>query len=657
MNLSSIRNSLFVVSSLLASSLLAAPKDAIGDGPKVGDTISDFELRPVDSTEKLSLHSLKDRKAIVVWWNGVDCPISRLYAERLAKLSKQYDSDKIAFVGINSNRQDSVPKIRAFRREFGLRFPLCKDHESVALRELGTKRMTEVFVLDDKFKLRYHGAVDDQYTITNRSVGLRKDRPEQLYLVAAIDALLAGEDILKTETEAAGCIISRPKPSSSPSTITFHEHVEPIVQKRCQSCHRKGQIAPFELMTYEDVDGWAGMIREVVENRRMPPWHADPKYGHFDNDRSLSKKERETILAWVDQGSPQGDPKLAPKPLKFESEWQIGTPDVVFEMPRAFSVPASGTVRYKYFTIDTHFKEDKWVEAIEVRAGKREVVHHILVFCVDPKNRKRWRRETGGGVRGYFAAMVPGEQPAGFGAGKGKRLPAGAQFVFQVHYTTNGTEQEDRSKIGLRFAKGKVEHEVKTRSAYQTFFRIPARVSDHEVRAYYSFSEDAELLSLLPHMHLRGSAFRYEAHYPAKVKLSQGPWKGRFDASTVRRVRFDTKTSELTWFGTMSDENLAMLLKLYSDEADRKQLRELQKKSRSETLLSVPTYDFGWQSTYRLKKGKILPKGTLLEGIALFDNSAKNAALTRRMWNRSVRWGDQTWQEMMIGYFDYVAAE
>lgn len=622
------------------------------DGLEIGGAVRDFELRDVEGTPR-RLPARDEASAIVLCFNGVGCPISKLYAPRLVKLSQRFSEEKVVFFGINANDHDQVPEIRAFATEHGIGFPILKDHEHEVADLLGAERTTEVFVLDREHVLRYRGAVDDQYSLDEHSTGRRKERPERDWLADAIGAVVRGRRPEPDRTAPPGCVIGRRPAARESADLEYHRDVEPIVAAKCQPCHREGQIAPFELTTWDDISGWSGMIREVVENRRMPPWHANPEYGKFANDRSLSDAERQTIIRWVDQGAPRGDPADGPPPQEYSGTWQIGTPDVVFEMPRSFRVPAEGVIRYQYFAVPTSLEEDHWVKAMEVLPGVRGVVHHILVFCIDPAHPREWERETRSGVRGYFAAMVPGERPCVYPDGLGKRLPAGATLVFQVHYTANGKAVEDRSKIGVVFARDPIEHEVKTRSAAEVRLRIPARDPDYEVHAYHRFRKDAMLLSMLPHMHLRGSAFRYTAHYPAQVELSKAPPRRGLDRELAERIEWDDATKTLHWLGALSKEHLEKLAALYPGAEDRARLEELRRNSRSEILLDVPAYDFGWQNTYRLAEPKPMPAGTVIEALARYDNSPSNPALTREQWSSVVRWGEQTWDEMLIGYFDF----
>ncbi len=596
--------------------------------------------------------------ATVLAFNGIGCPLSELYTPRVEELATRFASRGVRFFAVNSNHHDTVDELRQFAQRHDLKIPLLKDFDHALADRLGATRTTEVFLFDADFKLRYRGRVDDQYSLTDLSVGVRKARPERGFLADAIETVLAGGDVKTSTTEAVGCVIDRKRDVKQGGGVTFHRDVEPILQARCQSCHRDGEIAPFPLLDYDDVAGWSGMIREVVLNRRMPPWHADAGVGDFINDRSLTDGEVDTLVRWVDHGAPRGDVRDRPPAVEFPDGWQIGEPDAIYGMPEAFEVPAEGTVRYQYFKIETNLDEDRWVTAAEVRPGNRAVVHHILVFAIDPKRPRAWRRDRGGAA-GYFAAMVPGERPVIYPPGAGKRLPAGATLVMQVHYTANGQPQTDRSRVAFRFAQAPVTREVRTRSAYQDHLLIvPPNTADHPVSARFTFKRDAHLLSFLPHMHLRGKAFEYVAHYPTRARVSVAPNLGKLSAADFIRLNYDEATGELTWVGEMDDATFAKLQAMYAgNNDDLEAIDTLRRQARSETLLSVSRYDFGWQSTYRLREPKWMPRGAQISCTGWFDNSSTNLALTSDMWSQTVRWGEQTWEEMLIGYFDYIPAK
>jgi peroxiredoxin len=538
-----------------------------------------------------SLKDFGDKKAVVVLFLGTECPVNNAYLPRLAELHKAYAGRGVQFLGVNSNCHDTPTRVAAHARANGLPFPVLKDSGNVVADDFRAARTPEAFVLDGKGKVLYQGLIDDQI-----GIGFRRKAPTQRHLAEALDAVLAGKPVARPRTDVsrAGCLIARARKPSAEGAVTYAKHVSRIVQKRCQECHRPGQIGPMPLLTYEDALSWSEMIREVVGEGRMPPWHADPRHGTFDNDRRLSADEKTTLLSWIKQGCPKGDPADLPPPRKFAEGWAIGKPDVVFQMPHEEAVPAEAPARglsYRYFVVKTNFTEDKWIQAAEARPGAREVVHHIIVYVVKPgvfgKLERGGERRDGIG-NGFLTAYAPGDMPLLLKPGQAKKIPKGSALAFQMHYTPDGVERKDRSSVGLVFAKGPPKYEVRTRSVAYGRFVIPPGAGNHEVRSATTFDRDADLISLLPHMHLRGKDFLYVAVFPDGKK---------------------------------------------------------------ETLLFVPRYDFNWQSNYRLKKPLRLPAGTRIECTAHFDNSEDNPNNPDP--TKAVRWGDQTWDEMMIGFVDY----
>ena len=362
---------------------------------------------------------------------------------------------------------------------------------------------------------------------------------------------------------------------------TFSKDVAPIFYKNCTGCHRPGEIAPMSLLTFKDARPWAKSIREKVANREMPPWHADPKYGEWRNDRRISQEAINTILAWVNNGAQEGDPKDLPPMPEFIPGWRIGKPDQTFSVPEQ-SVPAEGVVAYQYLTVPTNFKEDRYITSAEIRSSAKTVVHHVIVFVQEPGATSRLQGKL-------LVGFAPGEDPAIFRPGFGRKIPAGSNLLFQIHYTPNGTPAKDITTVGLIYAKTPVQHTVVTRPVLQTAFEIPAGDPNYEVTSSFTFNESAQLYSFMPHMHLRGKDFEYKAVFPD---------------------------------GT------------------------------SKILLSVPRYDFSWQTYYVLKDPIAVPKGTRIECVAHFDNSTNNKYNPDP--TKVVRWGDQTWEEMMIGWMSFV---
>jgi hypothetical protein len=377
----------------------------------------------------------------------------------------------------------------------------------------------------------------------------------------------------------------------------FYKDVLPILQNRCQECHRPGKIAPMHFLSYQDTRPWAKAIREAVVTRKMPPWFADPRYGHFSNDRSLSRAEIDTILHWADAGAPAGDPKDAPPARRWPEGWNIGTPDAVFEMPKAFPIPASGAIEYQYIIIPTHFQEDTWVQQVEVRPSDAATVHHAVVYIREPGSewlKGRPRGEAFGlpirnslTTSDILLVYTPGNSFDGWKPGMAKKIKAGSDLVLQMHYTAKGKSSQDRTRIGIVFAKEPPKQAVLTLQMGSDTFVIPPGDPDYRVPVSGTLPNDALLISLFPHMHLRGKAFEYLA------------------ASTN---------------GAFTP------------------------------LLKVNNYDFNWQLNYRLAEPLRLRAGTRLAVAGYFDNSANNPRNPDPA--AEVRFGEQSWEEMMIGFFD-----
>jgi hypothetical protein len=412
---------------------------------------------------------------------------------------------------------------------------------------------------------------------------------------------------------------------------TYSHDVAAILYKNCTTCHRPGEIGPMSLLTYKDVRPWAKSIASRVAAGTMPPWHADPATGEFLNDRRLTATEKDVIAQWVAAGAPEGDPKDLPDPPHYTEGWIIGQPDAVLSMREDYPIPASGTVAYQYFEVPTDFAEDRWVQAFEVRPGNRAVVHHVIVYSRPPEpaappapTTQPPRRpapvftfaagmeipagQTGGPElhpdqqkpRGEndrpapkrlgpsIGAYVPGTASRVYVPGTATRLVAGSTLIFQMHYTTTGQPTTDRTSIGLIFAKTPPKTELRGTALINGNFQIPAGDPDYRVDAEMTLNRDVTLWGMLPHTHVRGKRWSYEVEYPD---------------------------------------------------------------GRKETILSVPKYDFEWQTDYIFKEPLKLPKGSKLHAAAWYDNSANNKSNpdpTKDVW-----WGDQTWEEMMFTGLTY----
>jgi hypothetical protein len=392
--------------------------------------------------------------------------------------------------------------------------------------------------------------------------------------------------------------------SAAPTSPTFYKDVQPILQQHCQECHRSGEIGPMPLATYQQVRPWAASIKEAVTLRKMPPWFADPHYGKFANDRSLTAEQIDLIKTWADKGAPEGNKKDAGPDPKFIDGWNIPKPDYVLQMPQPFTVPASGKVDYQYIVVPTGFTEDKWVRMAETRPTNHAVVHHMVVFVRAPDS--KWLREAkpgvpyvpppvpqgdftniGGGGSEILTIYTPGMVPDVWAANQAKLIKAGSDLVLQVHYTPNGKAVEDQTKIGMVFAKEAPEERIRSVSAMNADFVIPANDPDFKVDGQLRFRNPGKVVSFFPHMHLRGKDFEYRAVYP---------------------------TGETS------------------------------------VLLRVPKYDFNWQLAYKPAEPIVYPAGTRIECTAHFDNSPNNPSNPDP--KATVRFGEQSWEEMMIGFMD-----
>lgn len=551
--------------------------------PQIGSEVKDFTLRDYRGKE-FSLDNLREAKVVVVAFLGVECPLAKLYARRLEELQRDYADRGVKFIGVDSNRQDSVTELANYARAQEVSFPLLKDPSNKVADQCGAERTPQAFVLDQSRVIRYAGAIDDQY-----GIGVQQKEPTERYLVEAIENLLAGEAVARPTVAALGCQIGRASTKAPTGDVTYAKHIAPILQKSCAECHRAGEIAPFPLLTYDDVLGWEETILEVIAENRMPPWLANPAHGEFKNDARLSDEEKRLIRTWVKNGCPEGDEADLPEPPQFAEGWRYREPDqIVYMNDKPFKVPADGVVDYQYYVVDPKWDEDKYIVSAEARPDNRAVVHHIIAYLIPPGVDPRKDHD-----RRMLVGYAPGSPPTVVGEGLAVHVPAGSKLLFEMHYTPNGVAQSDLSYIGVTFTdRERVRNFVDGRAAVNHKFEIPPQADNHEVVAKYTSGQDELLLRMMPHMHLRGKAFRYEAIYPD---------------------------------------------------------------DRREVLLDVPAYDFNWQLSYELAKPKRLPKGTQVICTAHYDNSTGNPANPDP--NSAIRWGQQSWDEMMIGFFDVVSAE
>ena len=341
------------MNTLRASAFLAVIFAGIGAllarDAQVDAKIDDFTLQDYLGA-KHSSSEWRDKRAVVVVFLGTECPLAKLYAPRLAELATEFEPKGVAFVGIDSNQQDSLLEIGHYVRVHKIDFPVLKDTAGEVADQFGATRTPEAFVLDPNGNVLYHGRIDDQF-----GIGYQRTNEVKRDLANALDEILTGKPVSTPETESVGCLIGRAKQAAPTGEITYTRHIAPIVDQHCVRCHRPGRIAPFTLTSYDDVSAWAETMCEVMDDGRMPPWHANPQYGHFANDSHMPTADKRLFRQWVDNGMPEGDPADLPEPTKYAEGWQIPTPDVVLRMPKPFTVPARGTIPYQYFHVDSKF--------------------------------------------------------------------------------------------------------------------------------------------------------------------------------------------------------------------------------------------------------------------------------------------------------------
>jgi hypothetical protein len=528
------------------------------------------------------LYYFSDAKAIVMMVHGVGCPVVRQALPALKQLRADYAARGVEFFMINANLQDEREALAQEATEFGIDLPILRDETQLIGESLDLTRTAEVLVIDPRgWKLVYRGPIDDRLAYDAQKAVATKH-----YAADALSALMDGKTPTVTQVEPVGCLVDLPQRDrkAEHARISYTDDIAPLLQEKCVACHRPGGIGPWAMSRYENVRGFAPMMREVIRTRRMPPWHADPHYGAFVGDRSLTAEQTRTLVHWIEAGAARGDgPDPLTKVTAATTQWVLGEPDAVVEIP-AFEVPATGVVNYQYPRVDNPFGRDVWIRAIQILPGNPAVVHHVLTGIDDPEDRSRSFVEQLAAFGGYS----PGRNPLPFPEGTGVLLRANAGLRFQLHYTPNGKAVRDVTRVAYYFHKEPPPHPLRLKFMNSQGLRIPPRASAHTESVAYVFDRDVMLYSLLPHAHLRGKAAKFTAYYT---------------------------------------------------------------EGREEVLLSVPKYEFNWQSVYLLQQPKVLPKGSKVVFDMTWDNSTRNPANPDP--ERTVPWGDQTWDEMNAGWLRY----
>jgi mono/diheme cytochrome c family protein len=590
-----------------ASATTPAPAEPpVREGPKpvrpgdhgIGRRIADLTFTDLAGVQR-SMVEVTDGRIVVFAMTSTSCPLSRKYLPRLEELVAA-SGEGITWILINPVATDKSADMQAAAAEFIGRVAYVHDPRGELAASIGAVSTTDVVVLAPDRTVAYHGAIDDQY-----GFGYSIDAPRRRYLADAIAAIQRGEEPLVAATEAPGCVLDRPANAMPVADVTYHGRISRIIDRHCVECHRDGGAGPFPLDTYDDLVAHAAMVREVIDRGTMPPWFAaptpaDPETGlihtPWANDRSLADAEKRDLLQWIGGGRLEGNSSDAAAPRHYPDGWQIGMPDAVFEFAEPVAVKATGVMPYQTVIVETHLPEDRWVKAIEVQPGDRNVVHHALIHIVGAEQQSdnaeradnRWRDAAAEERGGFWGEYVPGQNALVYPDGLAKKLPMGARLKFQMHYTPNGTATTDRTRVGVIYAKKPPKHEVRVAGIVNTRISIPPYAADHREEASLRLPFDATIMGFLPHLHVRGKACRYE--------LVRGN-------------------------GTRS------------------------------TLLDIPQYDFNWQLLYRLYEPLALDAGDTLVFTAWYDNSVGNPANPDP--TQTVRWGPQTFDEMHLGYVEY----
>jgi peroxiredoxin/mono/diheme cytochrome c family protein len=596
-----------------ALALVAGPLRA-DDGPptaRLNRKVDDVAFTDA-AGKRFALADHQGKQAVVVVFLSFECPVSTSYAGPLAELARSYADRGVAFLAVSAGEDEDAAGAARHAGEYRLPFPVFADPDGRAAEAFKAETTPEAFLLDRHLVLRYRGRIDNAYSarLRRNPVTTRQD------LRAALDEVLAGKEVTEPATRSVGCPLRREAPAArATGPVTYYRDVVPVLQDNCQGCHRAGEVGPFSLMTYRQAVNWAGDLKEYTQSRKMPPWK--PAEGlPFHNERRLSDRDIATVAAWVDGGTPAGDPKDAPPPRQFTEGWQLGRPDLVLTPDDDFRLAASGRDAFRCFVVPTNFTEDRYVTAMQFRPGNPRVVHHSLLF-VDgtgqgrkllqkEKDRAKGPDEVDGGAgypvgmgigftpQGGLGGWAPGQMARRLPDDTGYFLPKGADVIIQVHYHRNGRAEQDRPQLGLYFAPKPVGHRyqgmvIAGRSSGKpllsiapNFFIIPRGAEHYALHGGIVVEADCLLHSVMPHMHLLGKEIRVTLTPPDGPKV---------------------------------------------------------------TLVAIKDWDYNWQETYVFKEALPVKAGTVIEVDAVYDNSAANPNNPSDP-PQAVTFGEQTTNEM-----------
>lgn len=556
------------------SSLQAVPSVTADDikkvtsGPEVlnpseagiGRMIADVNFIDIDGNSHKLSEVASERGAVLIM-TSASCPVSKRYLPEIAKLQPEFAKAQLPVVLINPFPSEKESAIRAQLAAQPISAIYVHDKTKSFATTLAAKTTTEVFLIDRKRTLVYRGALDDQY-----GINYNLDAPRRRYLLEAIDTYGRNESPAISATAAPGCELELDSATrDSKANVTYYGDVARILQQNCVSCHRDNGIAPFSLADLDSVQDHVSVIKRVVTEGTMPPWFAanqqDSKSNPWANDCSLSSRDKSDLLAWIEsKDRPLGEQTDAPEPKQYPSEWSIGKPDMILTLSKPYDIKATGYMPYQFDVVETELTEDQWVTAYEILPSQRDVVHHVIVKVHEKGSAAR---DAGEGAGGYWAVYVPGNGSQKYNQGFARLLPAGSKVSFQIHYTPSGTAKQERLRMGLVFAKDKPQYEVRTVGVAHLGISIPPHTAAHVETKTQRVPFDIPIMGFMPHMHIRGAAFKYEA---------------------------------------------------------------IDESGKSEVLLDIPRYDFNWQLNYSYKTPKLVPSGSTIKITAVYNNSESNAA-------------------------------
>lgn len=583
---------------------LVAEKIQAGDSEP--EHQSGFHSPVLDLQGRIHELGQNDRNMIRVFvFLSTECPISNSYLQTLNQLQRSINARHVEIFGVVSDSTITRTEVSQHFKEYKLAIPVLFDSTAHLAEVLNPTHVPEAFVLNASGAMLYRGAIDDTWG----SVGRRRSNPSKHYLKEAIEAALKGKPVSVAKTTPVGCLFESFAEDENDAKVTYNREIAPIIYSRCLNCHRKGQVAPFELTTYEQVAKRAKWIATVTQDRIMPPWVPHPGHKKFVGERWLTDRELLLIKKWADTGRTRGNEADLPPMPEFAEGWRLGEPDVILKMPKPFTVYANGPDLFQNFVIPIDIPSDRMVAAIEFHPGNKRVVHHAVLFL--DSNRAARKLDEATPEPGYSNFGGPGFAPTGalggwsvgntprrLPNGMGRYLKKGSDLVLQIHYHPTGKEEVDQSEVGLYFIKKPVEETLKepgklVGSIWMANYEmdIPANNSNYLRTTSYTLPKDVILVGVVPHMHLLGKSMKVTATLPA-------------------------------------------------DKGD----------PGKKTLIDIRNWNYNWQDEYYYERPFKLPKGTKLTVDAVFDNSEGNP-LNPSSPPKRVTWGEETEDEMLYCFF------